>query len=954
LPFDNQADQRLATRYRVQFAVGVLVLAILVAPSIIHSAAAIGTLRNLPALWLPEDMPTRTDFFQFVEDFAVTDVVLVTWPTARLEDPSIDSAMSWLKPLTSELMRDSPVPEQFRANRDYAAIFELSGDRYPFLWVRSGSQIVDRLTSPPLNLSLNAAANRLRGSLVGPDGRQTCLILSLDAAMAKNHNELLPLIRQGIARSVGLQVSDIMLVGGLVDGAAIDGAAIRSIARFSFPSSAVAAILCLICLRSFILSATIVAVAMVSQGMVLATIYYAGYDLNAVLIILPALVFVLTISAGIHLSNYFREALSKDRTGNRVAVVRSAMAWGYKPCTMSLLTTVVGLLSLLLVRIQPVQLFGVAASGALLFSLGMLFLMLPGAMLLVRSKPVRVGNDSAANRENSVDPSASILLSLFELPLRHRHIVFLVFGLLVVGAASGLPRLRSSVRVPDMFAEDSELNQNYRWFEEHIGPTLTGEVLVTFARNDDEDPLERLEIIKAFHAALVKAEGIAGINSGVTFLPSLSGGSGLAKVSARAVVRSMIRSDSSLLYENGFLRRTQQEEIWRLTFRLMQTENVPADERLKVVRQQTARVLESLEPNNRPRVTLTGHVVIVQQTQQILLEDLVRSFFVALIVIAIFMSIMVGNVVGGLLSMVPNMIPTLVLFGMMGWRNYSLDIGSVMTASVAMGIAVDDTLHLLSHFRAFRRRGLDLVASAREALKYCGTAMLQTTLICGCALAVYYASEFKPTQRFAVFMGVLLTMAWFGVAILLPAMMTSRLGRWLGKTDDKVPRPPLSVREFAYRVAGPREFVIVLFINTTIPYWVYRELDSVPLTGGHSVASVALPMSFLLCTLTTFFGWFNAIKERRAGTVVPPIADNIHWSGRAWRDGLAAGTSALALAAVATFLVHRLLPGATISFWIAVLGIGLCAALVSFALHCRAVERGGEFAIAPSAEVRES
>lgn len=781
MPFDNQADQRLATRYRVQFAVGVLLLAILIAPSVIHSAAAIGTLRNLPALWLPEDMPIRTDFFQFVEDFAVTDVVLVSWPTARLEDPSVDAAMAWLKPLSSEAMQDSAGTEQLRENDDYAAILGLSGDSYPFLWVRSGRQIVERLTSPPLNLSSNAAANRLRGSLVGPDGQQTCLILSLDTGTSKNHKELLPLIRQGIARSVGLQASDIKLVGGLVDGAAIDGAAIRSIARFSFPSSAIAAILCLICLRSFILSATIVAVAMVSQGMVLATIYYAGYDLNAVLIILPALVFVLTISAGIHLSNYFREALSKDRTGNRVSVVRSAMAWGYKPCTMSLLTTVVGLLSLLLVRVQPVQLFGVAASGALVFSLGMLFLMLPGAMLFVRSKPVPVlGNDSSANSESTIDPSASSLLSLFELPLRHRHIVFLVFALLTIGAASGLSRLRSSVRVPDMFAEDSELNQNYQWFEEHIGPTLTGEILVAFARNDDEDPLEHLEIIKAFHVALVKAEGIAGINSGVTFLPSLSSGGGLAKVSARAVVRSMIRSDSSLLYENGFLRRTQHKEIWRLTFRLMQTEDVPADERLKVIRQQIAIVLGSLEASNRPQVTLTGHVVIVQQTQQILLEDLVRSFFAALIVIAIFMSIMVGNVVGGLLSLIPNMIPTLALFGMMGWCNYFLDIGSVMTASVAMGIAVDDTLHLLSHFRAFRRRGLDLVASAREALKYCGVAMLQTTLICGCALAVYYASEFKPTQRFAVFMGVLLTMAWFGVAILLPAMMTSRLGRWLG------------------------------------------------------------------------------------------------------------------------------------------------------------------------------
>jgi len=123
------------------------------------------------------------------------------------------------------------------------------------------------------------------------------------------------------------------------------------------------------------------------------------------------------------------------------------------------------------------------------------------------------------------------------------------------------------------------------------------------------------------------------------------------------------------------------------------------------------------------------------------------------------------------------MIPTLVLFGTMGWLRLSLDIGLVMTASVALGIAVDDTLHLLSHFRAARCQGLDLEASVLNALSYCGLAMLQTTVICGCSLLLYCASEFMPTQRFAVFMGLLLAMAWLGVAVLLPAMMSSRLGR---------------------------------------------------------------------------------------------------------------------------------------------------------------------------------
>jgi hypothetical protein len=166
--------------------------------------------------------------------------------------------------------------------------------------------------------------------------------------------------------------------------------------------------------------------------------------------------------------------------------------------------------------------------------------------------------------------------------------------------------------------------------------------------------------------------------------------------------------------------------------------------------------------------------------------------------------------------------------------------------------------------------------------------------------------------------------------------------------DDKIQRrPPLSVHDFAWRVAGPRDFVINLIVNATVPFWVFRGLDTVPLTGWHSVASVVLPMSFLLCTLTTFFGWFNAIKERRLGTVVPAVAEGILWSGRAWRDGFSVGFPSLGITMLLTYLVHRWMPNATIGFWAAVWGVGLSAAVAGFLLHSRAVVRGGFFGVAP-------
>ena len=159
---------------------------------------------------------------------------------------------------------------------------------------------------------------------------------------------------------------------------------------------------------------------------------------------------------------------------------------------------------------------------------------------------------------------------------------------------------------------------------------------------------------------------------------------------------------------------------------------------------------------------------------------------------------------------------------------------------------------------------------------------------------------------------------------------------------DRSKKGPMTIKKFAWRVAGPRDSFINFVINATISFWVFKGMDMVPLTGSHSVASVVLPMSFLLCTLTTFFGWFNAVKERRTGAVGPAFKEGTKWAGQAWLNGLAVGLPAFLIALGITFGVDQLAPDTSVGFWKAVLGIGSGAAVLGYVLHSMAIERGGD------------
>lgn len=185
-----------------------------------------------------------------------------------------------------------------------------------------------------------------------------------------------------------------------------------------------------------------------------------------------------------------------------------------------------------------------------------------------------------------------------------------------------------------------------------------------------------------------------------------------------------------------------------------------------------------------------GSIPLIQKAQQQLLLDLIRSMLVAVGLIAIAMIVLLRSLTAGLISMIPNVFPSLLVLGWMGYRGKVVDVGTMMTASVALGIAVDDTLHFLVWFRRAVQQGADRITAIRTAFEKCAGAMLQTSIICGFGMLPFAYSSFGPVSRFSGGMISLLAAALIGDLIVLPAILASPLGRFFADaplglhTDD--------------------------------------------------------------------------------------------------------------------------------------------------------------------------
>jgi hypothetical protein len=156
-------------------------------------------------------------------------------------------------------------------------------------------------------------------------------------------------------------------------------------------------------------------------------------------------------------------------------------------------------------------------------------------------------------------------------------------------------------------------------------------------------------------------------------------------------------------------------------------------------------------------------------------RTLVRSQVSSLLLaaLAIFASIvlMLRSWKMGLIAAVPNALPPLLIFGLMGWSGIELSTATTMIASVALGLLVDDTIHLLYRYHHEKHAGHPPRLALAVAIRHIGRAIIFTTVILTLGFWVGLLGSFKPTLYFSFLTGLTLLFALLAVLLVVPALL---------------------------------------------------------------------------------------------------------------------------------------------------------------------------------------
>lgn len=871
--------------------------------------------------WLPKSFAETGELSWFRKNFPSDQFILVSWDGCKLsenpelgaegDDPRIAKLASLVAPETVD-------PNDIDA---------VEAKKY-FKGVSTGRMLIEQLTSGQHALTQAEAIERLKGSVIGPDGRQTCVIVTLDPTSTAKLKPILghgqarlfrPNVPAGVLRRLvdraGISDDQLHLGGPPVDNISIDEEGERTLVRLAGFSGLLGLGLAWWSLRSVVLTWIVFACSVTSAAAALAIIWITGETVDAIVLSMPSLVYVLAISGAVHFINYYKDAV--EHGGLRGATER-AVIHALKPAVLCSTTTALGLLSLCASELTPIRKFGLYSALGVMVLIVVLFLLLPAALHMIGYAKRWVQAPQANTLKPTVaEPTAmEAFWARFATFIVRNHYAVAGSCLLVVTFIGfGLARTRTSIDLLELFDSQARILKDYRWLEKNLGMLVPLEIVLEFdkesilhteeaAETESADEigrlsfLERMETTDKVQKVISSRFGEGGTKivgrsmSAATFASSLpSQGISNQTYFKRKAYNAALESKREEFMKSGFLRIDPDSgnELWRISLRVAAFEGVDYGQFVHELRAAVAPVLEahtdrvrilrqlaswsgdakfvgkevmiwdpaiegnelaqqeskiksdeiaallaksrlkvtrgSIDSKSLPMVQIqklndydaivltgsfsnadigtmgatlqrvidlkaedpkapkqwvssvyTGVVPIVYKAQRELLQSLVESTFWSFVTITPLMIFVTRSVRAGMVAMIPNVLPVIGIFGLMGWLNIPIDIGSMMTASIALGVAVDDTIHFLSWFRGDLKELKDRNAAVIACYARCATPTLQAACISGIGLSVFAFSTFTPTQRFGWLMLTILIAGVVAELIMLPAIIAGPLG----------------------------------------------------------------------------------------------------------------------------------------------------------------------------------
>ncbi len=497
-----------------------------------------------------------------------------------------------------------------------------------------------------------------------------------------------------------------------------------------------------------------------------------------------ALQLIITMSVVVHLIERYKELYFKYPKASQYKLTINTVLSKLIPSFFAIITTVVGFSSLVLSNIEPVINLGLMMSVGILVSLVLAFIYFPIFLILIGKKT------EVEKKEKLV----SFIPKLPNVVLNHGGKIIFVAILTTIFSVVGSSKIFVENSFINYFKSSTEIYKGMKVIDESLGGTTPLDVIIKFKDetkeqentksdfDDFEDEFvlkkddkqywfsqDKMELITKIHDYLESIPEIGKVQSLATLLKIgkiLNNNQDLDGITL-ALIYNQLPTDYKKLILSPFVNIEASEA--RINMRIIDSnDNLRRNELIKKINHDINEIIVNKDTTFR----LTNLMILYNNMLQSLFDSQIATAGASLLVLGIMFMILFRNIKMVFIALSVNLIPISLVFGIMGWLSIPLDIMTITIAAIALGIAVDDTIHFMHRFDfEYKQSHGDYAISINKALNTVGHPMYHTTIIVVIGFSILMLSNLVPTIYFGLLTAVVMISVLIANLILLPKLL---------------------------------------------------------------------------------------------------------------------------------------------------------------------------------------
>ncbi len=439
------------------------------------------------------------------------------------------------------------------------------------------------------------------------------------------------------------------------------------------------------------------------------------------------------------------------------------------PTSLAVVTTSIGLGSLFLNRIPAIREFAMFSCFGIWSMLIIMLVFLPALFALLPLPQKKTTHHLL--KEGLL---YGLLEKITQINIHYQKVTLPIIAFIAVIGLAGIFQIRVETNPVGFFKKDTTISQRFHDIYQDMAGSFPINVVLDSRTEDYFENPEHLNEIVRVQDFLNTLQGVDKTISFADYLKLVNYASHQYEQKYYALpeepfeVRTLMNSYKTMLGQDTF-ERFMAQDLSKVNI-LLRTHISSSRDFLRIRKTIEDRLAETLSKDFGFQVT--GFGIVISESSHILTEGQVKSLSLGLVLIFGIMFLLFLSAKVGLIAIVPNCFPIIVNFGLMGWLGIELSVATSLVASIAIGLAVDDTIHYLVRYNREFKKDLDKKRALQHTIQNVGRPIIFTTFTIGLGFAILIFSHFKPTAIFGLMMVITMASALVGDLVILPSLMT--------------------------------------------------------------------------------------------------------------------------------------------------------------------------------------